>query len=200
MLVPEKTYKNRCNYRASNDPPGIGIRVNVPTPAKIEAKKVHSVIKTLVCFQRDLVCIALEVGPCSLFYSVNFLFPLIWCNIFGKAENCPPALDKKQRSCPWSRMFFLLQNFAREKRTKLHWSSAGASNFTRWIYTWKSSPTPRNAQMKLEAPSPPAQPDFSSPPALGSSRAPQLSGDWFVWLPAVGNEQEIPTAVWTAWP
>lgn len=60
MLVPEKTYKNRCNYRASNDPPGIGIRVNVPTPAKIEEKKVHSVIKTLVCFQRDLVCIVLD--------------------------------------------------------------------------------------------------------------------------------------------
>lgn len=94
MLVPEKTYKNRQNYRASNDPPGIGICVNVPTPAKIE-EKVHSVIKTLVCFQRDLVCIALRVGPYFLFYNMNFLFPPIWYNIFGKAENCPPALDKK---------------------------------------------------------------------------------------------------------
>lgn len=58
LLVPEKTYKNRQNYGASNDPPGIGISVNVPTPVKIE-EKVKSVIKTLVAFQAGLVCFAL---------------------------------------------------------------------------------------------------------------------------------------------
>lgn len=70
LFAPEKTYKNRENYRASNDPPGISVGVDVPTPVKIE-EKVQSVIKTLVPFQGGLVCFTLQIDPYS-FNRMNF--------------------------------------------------------------------------------------------------------------------------------
>lgn len=168
MLVPEKTYKNRQNYRASNDPPGIGISVNVPTPAKIE-EKVHSVIKILVSFQRDLVCFVLQISPHSLFYRINFLFPLSWWNILGKPW-------QKTVHLHWTKVYSALElhplfcKFCKgeEKGTKLHWSNVGVYNIMGRIRTWRTSPTLGNGQIKTEALSQLVQLDVSSLPMLGT--------------------------------